>query len=253
MKELIYGPVSSLRYGTTLGINLLGKDKICSFNCGYCDLGRTDLTLNYVRKEHVFPSLDEIVSKLRVAVSGLKTEVKALVISGNGEPTLHPQFDEIIQGLIPVRNEILTSIPIVVLTNGAHLDSKKVITGLNLTDERVVKIDAGNDTVFKAVNNPLVRTSVAKIMNGVRKLNDCTIQSMFVRGTFDNTLPEMIEEWIEVVGILKPKSVQLMTVTRNPVDPKIIAVDEDTLYTIAHKLKKRTQLEANVYVVNRAA
>src|SRR5687768_3085899 len=116
MKTLIYGPVQSLRYGTTLGVNLLGANKICSFNCGYCDLGPTELTLNYVRKEHIFPSLDDIVQNLRVAVSGLQTDIKALVISGNGEPTLHPQFDEIIQGLIPIRKEILTGKPIIVLT-----------------------------------------------------------------------------------------------------------------------------------------
>jgi wyosine [tRNA(Phe)-imidazoG37] synthetase (radical SAM superfamily) len=248
--DLVYGPVQSLRYGTTLGVNLLGPQKICSFNCGYCDLGPTELTMNYVRKEHVFPSLDEIITMFKKSLSACRSPVDALVVSGNGEPTLHPQFDEIMEGLVNMRREFLTGKPIVVLTNGAHLDVKKVIAGLNLVDERVIKFDCGNESIFKGLNNPLVRTSVSKILGGAKKLTDCTVQSLFVQGRIDNTLPDLVDEWIEVVGILKPKSVQLMTIERPPVDDLLKKVEEDTLYSIAHKLKKRTQLEANVHIRN---
>ena len=247
MIELAYGPVQSLRYGLTLGVNVLGREKVCSFDCGYCDLGLSKMTLQYARKEYQFPNVDMIVSSVRKAVSELKSEVTALVVSGNGEPTLHPDFDEIIKALLPLRHEILLGRPLIVFTNGAHLDVKKVVAGLNEADERVVKLDAGNDATLKMVNSPLVRTSVEKIMDGIKKLKDFHIQSMFVKGEVDNTTPERIDEWIEVMGILKPKSVQLMTLTRPPAMQNFLAVEEDTLYSIAHKLKKRTQLEANVY------
>lgn len=245
--DWIYGPISSLRYGTTLGVNLLGPQKVCSFNCGYCDLGPSLLTMNQVRKEHLFPSPEQLTQALRLAVRALQTEIKALVISGNGEPTLHPEFDEVMRHLVAVRREILLGIPIVVLTNGAHLDSKRVVSGLNMADARIIKMDAGGDSLFKNVNNPLVRTTVAKILNNAKKLTDTTAQSLFVRGAVDNTTAEAVEEWVEVLGILKPKAVQIMTLRRPPVDGRLSAVDDDTLYTIAHKLKKRTQLEATVY------
>lgn len=247
MTKIAYGPVQSLRYGLTLGVNILGDQKVCSFDCGYCDLGPTQMTLQHARKEYVFPNIDQIVSSVRDAVSELKSEVLALVVSGNGEPTLHPDFDEVIKALLPLRHEILLGRPLIVLTNGAHLDSKKVISGLNEADERVVKLDAGSDNSLKAINSPLVRTGIAKIIDGIKKLKDCHIQSMFVCGEADNTTPERIDEWIEVMGIIKPKSVQLMTLTRQPAQPGFLAVEEDVLYSIAHKLKKRTQLEANVY------
>lgn len=245
--ELIYGPVTSQRYGTTLGVNLLGRDKVCSYNCVYCSLGSTALTMNKVRKDYVFPALDDIKDAFRTYIRK-SVPVDAVVVSGNGEPTLYPEFDEAMRMITHLRDEHLPGKKVVVLTNGAHLDSKKTVVGLNLADERVIKVDAGNDVLLQKVNDPLIRINMAKFLSGVHKLKDCTIQSMFFAGDVDNTTNEAIEEWIEVIGMIKPKAIQLCTLTRMPkTHPGLNAVDEDTLYSIAFKLRKRTQLEANVF------
>ena len=127
--DLVYGPVHSLRYGSTLGINLLGASKVCSYNCVYCHLGPTLLTMNQARKEYEFPTLDQIRDAFRDYIKK-SVKIDAVVISGNGEPTLYPQFDEAAQLIKNLRDEHVPGIPIVVLTNGAHLDSRRVVTGI---------------------------------------------------------------------------------------------------------------------------
>lgn len=249
--EIIYGPVKSIRYGTTMGINLLGAKKVCSFDCVYCDLGTTELTMNKVRKDYDFPSLEALTIAFKEYIKQIVT-VDAIVISGNGEPTLHTDFDEVVKLITSLRNEHVPGKKVVVLTNGAHLDNKRIVTGLNLADERVVKLDAGNDVLIKKVNAPLIRINMSKFLSNLRKLTDCTVQSLFIQGTTDNTTNDAIDEWIEVLGMIKPQAIQLCTLTRPVSSEKgIKAVDEDTLYSIAFKLKKRTGLEAEVFSSHR--
>ncbi len=245
--EIVYGPVKSLRYGSTVGINLLGREKVCSYNCIYCSLGPTALTMNHVRKDYVFPTLDEIRQAFRSYITQ-SVPIEAIVVSGNGEPTLYPDFDEAMKAILELRREHLPAAKVVVLSNGAHLDQKKVVSGLNMIDERVIKIDAGNDIWLAKVNAPLIRINMAKFLNGIDKLQDCVVQSMFFTGDVDNMQADLLDEWIEILGMIKPKAVQICTITRpTPLNPGLKAADEDMLYSVAFKLKKRTGLEASVF------
>jgi wyosine [tRNA(Phe)-imidazoG37] synthetase (radical SAM superfamily) len=250
--DIVYGPVKSLRYGNTLGINLLGKEKVCSYNCVYCDLGPTHLTMNKIRKDYEFPTLDEVRTAFKEYIKK-SVPCDAIVISGNGEPSLHGDFEDAMKLIVELRNEHLPGVKIVVLTNGAHLDNKKVVAGLNLADERVIKVDAGNDNLMQKINDPLIRINMAKFLSGFRKLKDCTVQSLFFTGDMDNIANDVVDEWIEVIGMIKPKTVQICTVTRpTPGMPGLKAADEDALYGIAFKLKKRTTLEASVFCVQKS-
>jgi wyosine [tRNA(Phe)-imidazoG37] synthetase (radical SAM superfamily) len=247
---IAYGPVKSRRLGSSLCVNLLGSMKICSFDCPYCELGQTQIRMNQLKQELSFPSVTEVDLSLRVRLRELLVEqqtIDTLTISGNGEPTLHPEFLECVEKVISARDEILPKTKIVVLTNGAHCDNKRVVHGLNLVDERIVKIDAGNEHTFKAINQPLVRANLSKITSGARKLKDITVQSMFVQGVVDNTALEDIEEWLEIVGIVQPRGVQIYTLDRIPAIPGLKKADEDTLYTIASRLKRKLQIEALVF------
>ena len=250
--DLVYGPVKSLRYGTTLGINLLGGEKVCSYDCVYCSLGPTTLTMNKARKDYVFPTLEQISAAFKTYIAK-SVPMEAIVVSGNGEPTLHPEFDEAMKRILGLRQEHLPTAKIIVLSNGAHLDNKKVINGMNMIDERVIKVDAGNDALMMKINDPLIRINMAKFLSGVRKLKDPVVQSMFFTGQVDNTQGDVLDEWIEIIGMIKPKAIQLCTITRpTPVMPGLKALDEDMLYSIAFKLKKRTTLEASVFCAEKA-
>lgn len=243
---IIYGPVESRRFGISLGVNPLGNEKICSFDCRYCDLGPTEITMSKARKDHVYPSIDDIVTALKASLKKRSADISTITVSGNGEPTLYPEFDQLVAALKAVRNDMVPKAKLAILSNGAHLDSRKVIQGLNELDIRSIKLDAGNDRLMKALNAPLVRRNLLQIVAGLRKLKDCTIQSMFVKGAIDNTLASDIEDWMEMIGMIKPMAIHIYTVTRPPVDSHIQPVDEDALYSIVFKLKKRTQLEAQV-------
>jgi wyosine [tRNA(Phe)-imidazoG37] synthetase (radical SAM superfamily) len=252
MDSFVYGPISSRRFGASLGINILGTEKVCSFDCPYCDLGRSQVRLNQIkRNEIVLPSVEDLDQKIRLGlreVLNKGTPFTTITISGNGEPTLHPHFPEVVAMLLKMRDEMANGIPIQILSNGAHLDSKRVVQALNSLDQRVMKLDAGNDRAFKSINLPLVRTNITKVYSNYRKLSDIILQSFFVTGSTDNTKAEDIEDWMEIVGIIQPKLVQICTINRPPSDATVRAVDEDTLYTIASKLKRRTQIESAVFI-----
>ncbi len=133
------------------------------------------------------------------------------------------------------------------MTNGVHGETRKILNSLNRLDEVMIKVDAGNENIFKRINNPLVRATLSKVIAGAQKLNNVSVQSFFVQGAIDNTLDSMIEEWIEVVGMMRPHKVYLYTLKRVPPISGLIPTDEDKLDTIASKLKRRTQIEVLVF------
>lgn len=248
---VIYGPNASRRLGNSLGVNLLGDGKkVCSFDCPYCDLGRTEMRLNKLRSDVLFPSLEEIAAALSAGFQKAHQSVPKvdnIAVSGNGEPTLHPLFGEAIDLIVQARGTFLPGTPIIVFTNGANLDSRRITDALNRADDRFLKFDAGNDRVFKTVNAPLVRSSVSKILAGVRPLRDVVVQSFFVQGAVDNTLVSDVEDWMEVIGMIKPKAVHIHGMSRVPAVAGLKRCDEDTLYTIASKLERRTQIKSLVF------
>ncbi|MCM2282444.1 MAG: radical SAM protein [Bdellovibrionaceae bacterium] len=249
--EIVYGPHTSRRLGLTLGVNLLGAgQKVCSFDCAYCDLGPTEVRLNRLKNDFPFPSFDEIRMALEKGfplAHQSVAKINAISIAGNGEPTLHPAFSEVMDLILKRRDLDLPGTPVIVLTNGAHLDSRKTVEALNKADERMLKFDAGNERMFKTINAPLVRASVSKILAGVNSLKDVTVQSFFVQGAVDNTSPSDIEDWMEVIGLIKPKAVHLHGMNRVPALSGLQRCEEDTLYTIASRLERRTQIRSLVF------
>jgi wyosine [tRNA(Phe)-imidazoG37] synthetase (radical SAM superfamily) len=248
--SLVYGPVQSRRFGRSLGINILGTEqKACSFDCAYCDLGATTIRLNRLKSDIVFPTVDAISEAVNASLKEIHANgpnFDMICLSGNGEPTLHPDFNEVVKSVMQARETWMPDKPIAVLTNGAHLDSRKVVDAMNKIDQRIVKIDAGNERAFKVVNSPLSRTTLAKVISGVRSLKDVTIQALFVQGATDNTSHADIEDWIEVIAIIKPKTVQIHGISRQTTQSGLIRCDEDTLYAIASRLERKTQIKAIV-------
>ncbi len=248
---LIYGPVESARLGRFLGINFLGdKAKLCSFDCAYCDLGATEVRLNKLKDSRLFPTIEEILAAAQIVFRQIHEQgpaIEALCISGNGEPMLHPDFPDIIVGLIQLRDMWLPKNKISILTNGFNLDLRRSSDAVNKLDQRIVKVDAGNERMFKLVNTPLARVTLQKVIGGIRLLKDVTVQAMFHQGTIDNTGSSDIEDWIEVMGLLKPKAVHIQGLSQKPRSLGLIRCDEDTLHTIASKLERRTGLKALIF------
>jgi wyosine [tRNA(Phe)-imidazoG37] synthetase (radical SAM superfamily) len=248
---IVYGPVQSRRLGKSLGINLLGSSqKACSFDCLYCELGRTELRMKDLKDLSLFPSLEEVASAVRERfrkISEQEHVIDSINIVGNGEPTLYPQFEEAVKAIKELRDQWLPKVKIGIFTNGSTLDNKHVVAAMNLLDERYIKLDGGSEAIMKNINAPLVRMSLQKLIAGTRKLKDVTLQCIFVQGVVDNTQTRDIEEWIEVVGMIKPKAIHLYSMNRVPPTSGLKKVEEETMDRIAAQLERRTKIRALVF------
>jgi wyosine [tRNA(Phe)-imidazoG37] synthetase (radical SAM superfamily) len=254
--DITYGPVKSRRLGRSLGINLLGSgEKICSFNCPYCELGFTHLTMSQIKKFTAYPTLADIEAKIRQHILKLSKDTTTketqtfdnITISGNGEPTLYPDFLEVATSIKKIRDDLCPGIKINILSNGSTLDQPRVVKGLNILDERMIKLDAGNDAMLKKIGSPLVRLTTAKLIQGAKNLTDVILQCLFLQGEIDNTLPAEVEDWVELVGIVKPKAVHIYSLDRVPPRSGLKQVSAQRLKEIALNLQKRTSIKATVF------
>lgn len=247
-----YGPVKSRRLGASLGVNILPFGvKVCSFNCNYCQCGwTTDLVDPASLAKLRFPGPDEVAEGLRTTLRGLKSrgeKLDCITLAGNGEPTLHPEFAEVVRAILAVRDEEMPGVRCDILSNAAHLDQPGVVEGLNLLDARFLKLDAGTEEQFLNMNSPVTGVGIWDVMQGMKKIRDFTVQAMFTRGRRDNTDDKSVSDWIGAVARVKPLSVQIYSVDRFPADKKIFHVERSRLEEIARALTEQTGIEAEVF------
>ena len=153
--NILFGPVGSRRFGVSLGINLLPpQNKICSFNCSYCECGWTDITKSKgLLSELKFPDPSDIYVALEECLiqyhKNNQIKIQHITLAGNGEPTMHPQFTEIIVQIRKIVNQFYPEAKFVLLTNGIHLGNKEIQKCLPLIDSLNVKLDAADEITYK--------------------------------------------------------------------------------------------------------
>lgn len=250
---LVYGPVRSRRLGLSLGINPLPKEeKLCSFNCPYCQFGWTDLFVGAFEAPHqeAFPSVEAVGKALQDALEKLAAEgagLDSLTFAGNGEPTLHPSFLELVEVTMALRDRLMPGARLSVLTNGSTLHRPDVVRALNLLDERVVKLDAGDERSIRAVNLPHESFSLEGMIGSISSLVDCVLQSMFVRGRVDNTAEDVVLAWAQKVKEVAPLIVQIYSLDRVPADFSLEIVPQEELKAIARLCETLTGVPCEVY------
>ncbi len=219
--KLIFGPVFSRRLGISLGINLLPEDsKICNFNCIYCECGWTDSVLtNKIElptREQFYNQLDSKLQQMRNDNSALDV----ITFAGNGEPTLHPQFAEIIDDTIALRDKYFPKVKVAVLSNATMLASPKIVAALQKIDQNILKLDSAIESTINTINQPLTRYKLETIVENLKQFNGrLIIQTLFIRGIVknkmvDNTTKEEIEMWLKLIQDIKPLQVMIYTIAR---------------------------------------
>jgi wyosine [tRNA(Phe)-imidazoG37] synthetase (radical SAM superfamily) len=250
---IAYGPIKSRRLGNSMGVNLLPPgQKICSFNCPYCECGWTNIGKSRrEQSELAWCEPAEIERQMRLALGRCVEEgfpIHHVTMAGNGEPTMHPRFDEAVAAIQRARDATFPNAKVVVLTNATLLDSPMVVATLNRLDERYVKIDGGTNETIKLVDLPLFEFDIREVANKIRaKLRDNVVQSMFVEGRFTNASDEEVAEWIERVREANPKSVQLYSLDRKAPDKTLRRVPKARLEEIARRLREETGIEGHVF------
>ncbi len=248
--DLCHGPIQSERFGNFVDVNPLGKEKVCSFDCSYCNLGPSYLRMNKIKKEYEFPSVAEIEDSVRTVLRAARANnenINRILVSGNGDASLYPNLGDLAKMLKRVRDDIYPDVPVEILTNGAKIDTRKSIEAINQFEKVYVKLDAGSDSVLKQVNTPLVRTTISQIISSCRKIDNLVIQSIFVNGVVDNTTDSEVEEWIESISLIEPKEVQLYTLTDAAQVPGVEKADENRIYYIASILERKKKIKTSVF------
>lgn len=249
----VYGPVHSRRLGISLGINPLPIDhKLCSMNCVYCQYSWTDLfrtSLDTPEDRALVPPVEAVIAELhqvldRMDAEGLKPD--CLTLAGNGEPTLHPDFERLVDELIRVRDERCPNAKIGILTNSLHLDREDVLRGLAKLDDRYMKLDAGDQKTFKRIDVP-GKAKLEDVVANLKQLDDIVIQSLFIHGPLSNMSPESLRNWRERIAEIRPKLVQVYSLDRVPASSKAEIVSKERLKIIADELTRETGIPSEVF------
>lgn len=240
--NIAYGPIHSRRLGTSLGINLMpNEQKLCSFNCVYCECGwNPERTIGAK-----LPTVDQVCEAMEYKLKQMKAEGQTLDVitfSGNGEPTLHPQFLIIVRATRALRDQYFPNAKVTVLSNSTQLGREEVVEALRLCDNRILKLDAGTDEQMHAIDKPVHNElSVERICQWLRTFQgDFTLQTCFVRshnGEIDNTTPEQLEAWYRIIADLHPKQVMMYVIDRKTPMEGLERISRERMEEIAQPVR----------------
>ncbi len=207
-KKIVYGPILSRRLGWSLGVNILSPyQKICSFDCVYCQYGPTQL-LSKDPQAHVFYSVAEIEREVEQAVATVK-QIDHVTLSGNGEPTLHPKFLEIVQLLRTIIGREKPHARLAIFSNSTNLDNEDVKKGIALTDEPILKMDTAIQGEFLRINHPAEQVHLERVIAQLASSNNPIIQTLFLGGEDGNSGLGSIESWMNALRQIQPKKVYI--------------------------------------------
>lgn len=234
----VYGPVRSRRLGASLGINPLPPGrKTCSLDCLYCQYGWTPR--GYQDTPGAFPPVERVIGQVEAALARLAEQPAFLTFSGNGEPTLHPAFPALVDGIIGLRDRLAPNARTAILSNSTRLGEPAVFAALRRLDTRIMKLDAGTQAVLGAFNQPLEPLAVGDVVDGLSALGDVTIQALFAAGPGGNLNEANVAAWTEQVVRIRPVAVQVYTLARGFPSRDIEPAAQESLEAIAGALRQR--------------
>lgn len=226
--EIIFGPVKSRRLGNSLGINLLPLNrKFCNFNCVYCECGN----LNPDFKSQPLPSRKQIADSLEIKLKLFNeqgVEIDSITYAGNGEPTMHKDFADIMADTVNLRNRYMKDAVISVLSNATLIDRPQIVEALKMADKRILKLDSAIDATVTAVNRPRNNYSVKHTLDMLKIFDgDFTLQTMFLEGTvnnhyFNNLSDIELSAWINAVKQINPMEIMIYTIDRDTPEQNLV-------------------------------
>lgn len=241
--NIIFGPIRSRRLGLSLGVNLLPiESKLCSFDCIYCECGWNDEhpgKRRFNAREDVRNMLEETLQKM--VADGTPPDV--ITFAGNGEPTMHPDFENIIADTIALRDKHCPAAKVSVLSNATQIHREDVRRALLRVDNNILKLDSAFDQTVQLVNKPQGAYTVARTVELLKAFEgNLILQTMFLRGEYlgkrvDNTTEEEVSAWLKLVAEIKPKQVMVYSLDRDTPCQTLEKVEKDELREIAARVE----------------
>ena len=239
--SIVYGPIHSRRLGTSLGMEIMPLEhKLCTFDCVYCECGWNKKVF-----QPVLPTRDEIRTALETQLRKMANDqcLDVITFSGNGEPTLHPDFLNIIRDTCALRDRYCPSAKVSVLSNSTQLGRPEVVEALRLCDNRILKLDAATDEMMRRIDQPVnEQLTVSQLIEWLAQFNgDFTLQTCFLRGEhnglpIDNTSSQELEAWYKAVETLRPKQIMIYVIDRKTPEEKLEKISREEMNRIAAPL-----------------
>ena len=228
--DIVFGPIFSRRLGSSLGVNLLpSKGKLCNFDCVYCECGWNRDGVG----DRTFPSLNDIENALETKMSALAAEggkVDSITFSGNGEPTMHPDFPEVIDITLRLRDRFFPNAKVSVLSNATLIGRKAVADALMRVDNPILKLDASTDELVRKINKPVGTYRLDEVVGNMKLFKGrFVLQTMFLKSPDFNTAePEALARWMDIVREVRPREIMVYTIDRETPDESLekYTVDE---------------------------
>lgn len=247
----IFGPVHSRRLGVSLGINLMPADgKVCTFDCVYCECGfNADF-----RPRQRRPTREEVREALEARLQDMQANGPApdvLTFAGNGEPTAHPHFSEIIDDTLALRDRYFPKAKVSVLSNSTMLFRPEVVEALKRIDNNILKLDTVDPEYIRRVDRPTGAYDVNDIISQMKAFEgQLIIQTMFMKGTHDglsvdNTTDRYVLPWLDAVRDIAPRQVMIYTIDRETPDRNLEKATPEELDRIA-ALVREAGMEVSV-------
>lgn len=241
----IFGPVHSRRLGLSLGINLLPADgKICSFDCIYCECGFNEAH----RPKLPMPTRQQVAQTLEARLQQMQAEGRmpdVLTFAGNGEPTCHPHFAEIIDDTIALRNKYCPEARVSVLSNSTLIHCPQVHQALMRVDNNILKLDTVSEDYIRHVDRPQGNYELSQLVEHMKAFNGhVIIQTMFMQGecngeSVDNTGDEHVLPWLDTVSEIMPQQVMIYTIDRETPTQGLLKATHEQLDRIAAMVVRR--------------
>lgn len=241
--NIIFGPIRSRRLGLSLGVNLLPiESKLCSFDCIYCECGWNDEhpgKRRFNAREDVSAMLEDTLQKM--VADGTPPDV--ITFAGNGEPTMHPDFEQIIDDTIALRDKHCPNAKVSVLSNATQIHREDVRRALLRVDNNILKLDSAFDETVQLVNKPQGAYTVARTVELLKAFEgNFILQTMFLRGEYlgkrvDNTTEEEVAAWLKLVEAMRPKQVMVYSLDRDTPCQTLEKVEKEELRKIAARVE----------------
>lgn len=243
--NIIFGPVRSRRLGLSLGVNLLPVDsKLCNFDCIYCECGWNEDHPGRRR----FNSREDVREMLAKTLRRMVDEGEVpdvITFAGNGEPTMHPDFEDIIADTIALRDQICPQAKVSVLSNATQIHREDVRRALLRVDNNILKLDSAFDATVQLINKPQGSYNVERTVELMKLFEgEMILQTMFLRGEYlgqrvDNTTEKEVEAWLDIVEQIRPRQVMIYSLDRDTPCQTLEKVEKEELQKIAARLQER--------------
>jgi wyosine [tRNA(Phe)-imidazoG37] synthetase (radical SAM superfamily) len=222
--NIIFGPINSRRFGMSLGIDLSPSSKQCNFDCLYCELAPNATVSSQTQSV----SVDNIMHELE---KHLDEHVDVITLTANGEPTLYPQLDELIERINQIKDKTQT----LILTNSATLVDASVFNSLLKLDQVKLSLDAVSQDVFKKIDRPHADINIDQVTKKVLEFSKVYKGKLFIEILFVHALNDTKEEVQKLNDVLKDiecKRIDIGTIDRPPAYP-VMGISYKELHDIA--------------------